>query len=333
MIYGVVAVTGRMTVVRIFVMAAALFSIMTAAQLQERFPNRPVHFVVPFTPGSATDVLARAIGQKLSEQWGQQVVVDNRAGAGSVVGTNIVAKALPDGYTWLMVSASHAVNVTLYSKLPYDTVKDFSGVTRVASIPNVLIVGTQVPAKNLKELIALARAQPGKLNYASAGIGSASHLNGELFNSMAGVKIVHIPFKGFPEEMNEILSGRIEMTWAPQLLAMSFIKAGRVNALAVSTAKRSTSLPDVPTAAEAGLPGFVFDPWFAVLVPAGVPKARINEINAAIVKTLQLPDVKERLLAAGAEPSWDTPQELDRYIASEIVKLGKVVRESGAKAD
>lgn len=305
----------------------------TSALAAENFPSRTVRFIVPFTPGSATDVLARTLGQKLGEQWNQQVIVDNRVGAGSVVGTDLAAKSAPDGYTLLMVSASHAVNATLYSKLPYDSAKDFAGVSLVASIPNVLILGTHVQAKTLKDLIALAKAQPGKLNYASAGIGSASHLNGELFNSMAGVKIVHIPFKGFPEEMTEILAGRIEMTWAPQLLALAQIKAGRVIPFAVSTARRSSALPDVPTAAEAGVPGFVFDPWFAVLVPAGVPRAIIDQINGAIVKTLQLPDVKERMMTAGAEPVSSTPQELDRYIASEIVKLGKIVKESGATAD
>ena len=305
----------------------------TSALAAENFPSRTVRFIVPFTPGSATDVLARTLGQKLGEQWNQQVIVDNRVGAGSVVGTDLAAKSAPDGYTLLMVSASHAVNATLYSKLPYDSAKDFAGVSLVASIPNVLILGTHVQAKTLKDLIALAKAQPGKLNYASAGIGSASHLNGELFNSMAGVKIVHIPFKGFPEEMTEILAGRIEMTWAPQLLALAQIKAGRVIPFAVSTARRSSTLPDVPTAAEAGVPGFVFDPWFAVLVPAGVPRAIIDQINGAIVKTLQLPDVKERMMTAGAEPVSSTPQELDRYIASEIVKLGKIVKESGATAD
>ncbi len=316
-----------------YCLCIGLLALATSAMAAENFPSRTVRFIVPFTPGSATDVLARTLGQKLGEQWNQQVVVDNRVGAGSVVGTDLAAKSAPDGYTWLMVSASHAVNATLYSKLPYDTAKDFSGVSLVASIPNVLIVGTHVQAKTLKDLIALAKAQPGKLNYASAGIGSASHLNGELFNSMAGVKIVHIPFKGFPEEMTEILAGRLEMTWAPQLLALTQIKAGRVIPFAVSTAKRSSALPEVPTAAEAGIPGFVFDPWFAVLVPVGVPRAIIDQINGAIVKTLQLPDVKERMMTAGAEPVSSTPQELDRYIASEIVKLGKIVKESGATAD
>ncbi len=313
--------------------AASQVAFAQNAPAGQDYPSRPVRFIVPFTPGSATDVLARTLGQKLAEAWSQQVVVDNRPGAGSVVGSNIAAKSSPDGHTLLMVSASHAVNATLYSKLPYDTVKDFSGVTLVASIPNVLIVGPHVTAKNLKDLIALAKAQPGKLNYGSAGIGSASHLNGELFRSLAGISIVHIPFKGFAEQLTEILAGRLEMTWAPQILAMSQIKAGRVFPIAVSTLKRSTALPDVPTAAEAALPGFVFDPWFAVLVPAGTAQPVVTRLNAAITRILQMPEVRERMQSQGAEPVSGSPQALDAYIKDEIAKLGKIVRESGAKAE
>jgi tripartite-type tricarboxylate transporter receptor subunit TctC len=303
------------------------------AQTAPAFPTHPVRFIVPFTPGSATDALARTLSQKLSETWGEQVVVDNRAGAGSVVGTGIASKAAPDGYTLLMVSASHAVNATLYSKLPFDPAKDFAGVTLVASIPNVLVVGTHVQAKNVQELIALAKAQPGKLNFGSAGIGSASHLNGELFNSTVGLKMVHVPFKGFSEQLTEIFAGRVDLTWAPQILAMTHIKSGRLRPLGVSTAKRSTALPEVPTVAEAGVPGFVFDPWFAVLAPVATPKALINKLNADIVRVLQTPDVREKLLVQGAEPVSSTPARLDAYVREEIVKLGKIVRESGARAD
>jgi tripartite-type tricarboxylate transporter receptor subunit TctC len=221
----------------------------------------------------------------------------------------------------------------LYSKLPFDPAKDFAGVTLVASIPNVLVVGTHVQAKNVQELIALAKAQPGKLNFGSAGIGSASHLNGELFNSTVGLKMVHVPFKGFSEQLTEIFAGRVDLTWAPQILAMTHIKSGRLRPLGVSTAKRSTALPDVPTVAEAGVPGFVFDPWFAVLAPAATPKALINKLNADIVRVLQTPDVREKLLVQGAEPVSSTPARLDAYVREEIVKLGKIVRESGARAD
>jgi tripartite-type tricarboxylate transporter receptor subunit TctC len=312
---------------------AALLGCAAGGALAQTFPERPVRFIVPFTPGSATDALARILGQKLSESWGQQVVVDNRAGAGSVVGTGIAAKSAPDGYTLLMVSASHAVNATLYTKLPFDPAKDFAGVTLVASIPNVLVVGTHVQAKNVLELIAFAKANPGKLTYGSAGIGAASHLNAELFNSTLGLKMVHVPFKGFAEQLIEIFAGRVDLTWAPQILAMTHIKSGRLRPLGVSTAKRSTALPDVPTVAEAGVPGFEFDPWFAVLVPAATPKAVVNKLNADIVKVMQMPDVREKLLTQGAEPVSSTPARLDAYIREEIAKLGKIVRESGARVE
>lgn len=317
---------------RALFVAAALAAGSTPAASND-YPSRPVRFVVPFTPGSATDALARIVGQKLSEMWGQQVVADNRPGAGSVVGTNIAAKSNPDGYTLLSVSASHAVNATLYPKLPFDPVKDFAGVTRLASIPNVLVVGMHVPVKNLQELIAYAKANPTKLNMGSAGIGAASHLNGEAFNGAVGLKMMHVPFKGFAEQLTELYAGRLDLTWAPQILAMSHVKAGRLRPLAVSTAKRSTALPEVPTVAEAGVPGFVFDPWFAALVPAGTPRPLVNRLNADIIKVLQMPDVREKLLTQGAEPVWDKPEQLDAYIKSEIVKLGKIVRDTGAKAE
>lgn len=299
----------------------------------QSFPSRPVRFVVPFTPGSATDTLARILSPKLTDIWSQQVVVDNRGGAGGTIGANIVAKASGDGYTLLLNSAAQAINATLYPRLPYDTAKDFAGVTLIASVPNVLVVGQQVPAKTLKEFIDLAKAKPGDLNYGSAGVGSASHLNGELFTSTAGIKIVHVPFKGFSEQLTEIYAGRIQATWAPQLLALSHIQAGRLRPLAVSTAKRSSSLPNVPTAAEAGLPGFVYDPWFAVFVPSATPKPIVRELNRAIVKTLGMPEVHEQLQRQGAEPVSSTPEETDKYVRAEIQKLGKVVKSSGARAD
>ena len=297
------------------------------------FPQRPVRFVVPFTPGSATDALARTLAPRLTEAWGQQVVVDNRGGAGGTIGANIVAKSVPDGYTLVLNSASHAINATLYSSLPYDTAKDFSGVTMVASVPNVLVVGQHVQAKTLKELIDAAKAKPGVLNYGSAGVGSASHLNGELFSSTAGIKMVHVPFKGFAEQLVEIYAGRVEMTWAPQILAMSHIQAGRLRPLAVSTAKRSTTLSSVPTAAEAALPGFVYDPWFAIFVPSATPKPVVEQLSRAIVRVIELPEVREQLLRQGAEPVTSSPADTDRYVRAEIAKLGKVVKDSGAKAD
>lgn len=313
--------------------AIVVVAMDAAVAAEQSFPQRPVRVVVPFTPGSATDALARTLAPRLTEIWSQQLVVDNRGGAGGTIGANIVAKASPDGYTLLLNSASQAINATLYPKLPYDTVKDFTGVTMVASVPNVLVVGQQVPAKSLKELVELAKSKPGELNYGSAGVGSASHLNGEMFTSAAGIKIVHVPFKGFAEQLTEIYAGRVQMTWAPQILAMSHIQAGRLRALAVSTAKRSSGLASVPTAAEAGLPGFVYDPWFAVFAPSATPKPIVRELNRAIVKTLDIPEVRQQLQRQGAEPVSSTPEETDKYVRSEIEKLGKLVKASGATAD
>ena len=314
--------------------AIAGFAILcTGLAGAQEFPVKPIRFIVPFGPGSATDALARVIGLKMTEMWGQQVIVENRPGAGSVVGTGVAAKSPPDGHTLLMVSASHAINATLYSKLPFDPVKDFSGVTPVALIPNILIVHPTLPVKNVKDLVALAKSKPGEFNYTSAGIGSNSHLNGEVFRSTAGIKIVHVPFKGFAEAITEIIAGRLEMTFAPSILAAQHIKAGKVRPLAVGTSRRSSAFPELPTMVEAGVPDCVFDGWFAVMVPAGTPKPVIDKLNGAIANILRMPDVAKQLQNQGADPMVMTPDVFDKFIRSEVVKLGKIVRESGAKAE
>jgi tripartite-type tricarboxylate transporter receptor subunit TctC len=312
---------------------AGLAVLCTAGAGAQAFPVKPIRFIVPFGAGSATDALARVIGQKMTEMWGQQVIVENRPGAGSVVGTSIAAKAPPDGHTLLMVSASHAINATLYTKLPFDPVKDFSGVTPVALIPNILIVHPSLPAKNVKDLVALAKAKPGELNYTSAGIGSNSHMNGEVFRSTAGIKIVHVPFKGFAEAITEIVSGRLEFTFAPSILADQHIKAGKVRALAVGTSKRSSAFPQLPTMVEAGVPGCVFDGWFAVLVPAGTPRPVVDKLNGAIAGILRTPDVSKQMQNQGADAMVMSADEFDKFIRSEVVKLGKIVRDSGAKVE
>jgi tripartite-type tricarboxylate transporter receptor subunit TctC len=317
---------------RIRVLAAAFILAATTAFAQE-YPSKPIRFLVPFPPGTATDALARAIGPKLNDMWGQPVVVENRPGAGSVVGTQVVSNAPADGYTLLMVSASHAINATLYSKLPFDPVKDFAGVTPVALIPNILIVHPSLPVKSVKELIALAKQKPGVLNYTSAGIGSASHLNGELFRSTAGINIVHVPFKGFADAVTEIIAGRLEMTFAPAILAAPHISTGRVRPLAVSTTKRSSAFPNLPTMVEAGVKDCVFDPWFGILVKAGTPKPVIDRLNGGIIKVLHLPDVSKQLQNQGAEPYTMPADQFDQYLRSEVVKLGKIVKQSGAKAE
>jgi tripartite-type tricarboxylate transporter receptor subunit TctC len=269
----------------------------------------------------------------MTEMWGQQVIVENRPGAGSVVGTSVAAKAPADGHTLLVVSASHAINATLYAKLPFDPVKDFSGITPLALIPNILIVHPSLPVKSVKELVALARAKPGTFNYTSAGIGSNSHINGEIFRSTAGIKIVHVPFRGFAEAITEILSGRIEMTFAPALLASPHIKAGKVRPLAVSSSKRSSAFPQLPTMVEAGVKDCVFDGWFGLLTNAGTPRPVVEKLNGAVLKILREPVVAQQLQNQGADPMPMTPDEYDKYIRAEVIKLGKVVRESGAKAE
>jgi len=314
--------------------AIASFAVLcTGAAGAQQYPVKPIRFIVPFGAGSATDALARVIGQKMTEMWGQQVIVENRPGAGSVVGTSVAAKSPADGHTLLMVSASHAINATLYSKLPFDPVKDFSGVTPVALIPNILIVHPSLPAKNVKELVALAKAKPGELNFTSAGIGSNSHMNGEVFRSTAGIRIVHVPFKGFAEAITEIVAGRLEMTFAPSILADQHIKAGKVRALAVGTSKRSSAFPQLPTMVEAGVPGCVFDGWFAVLVPGGTPRPVVDKLNGAIAGILRMPDVAKQMQNQGADAMVMSADEFDKFIRSEVVKLGKIVRESGAKVE
>ena len=312
---------------------AAVLALSAGAAAAQEYPAKLIRFMVPFPPGTATDALARAIGPKLNEMWGQPVVIENRPGAGSVVGTSVVANAPADGYTLLMVSASHAINATLYSKLPFDPVKDFAGVTPVALIPNVLIVHPSLPVKSVKDLIALAKAKPGVLNYTSAGIGSASHLNGELFRSTAGINIVHVPFKGFADAVTEIIAGRLEMTFAPAILATPHITSARVRPIAVSTTKRSAAFPNLPTMVEAGVKDCIFDPWFGVLVKAGTPKPVVDRLNAAMIKVLHMPDVAKQLQNQGADPYTMSPEQFDKYIRAEVAKLGRIVKESGAKAE
>src|SRR5688572_21328003 len=315
-----------------FTFAAAL-ALSTGLASAQDYPVKPVRIIVPFGAGSATDALARIIAPRMTEMWGQQVIVENRPGAGSVVGTSVVAKSPPDGYTLLVVSASHAINATLYTKLPFDPVKDFAGITPLALIPNILIVHPSLPARSVKELVALAKSKPGTFNYTSAGVGSNSRINGEIFRSTAGISIVHVPFKGFAEAITEIVAGRPEMTFAPAILASSHIKAGKVRALAVGSSKRSSAFPTLPTMVEAGVPECVFDGWFGLLTNAGTPRPIVERLNGAVLKILRLPDVAAQLQNQGADPMPMTPDEYDKYIRSEVVKLGKAVRDSGAKVE
>jgi tripartite-type tricarboxylate transporter receptor subunit TctC len=309
----------------------ALSSATFAAQAAEKFPNRPLRMLVPFSAGSQTDILARWTGEKVLENWGQQVVVDNRPSAGGTVASQYVLGANPDGHTLMMVSTGHAGNATLYSKLPYDTIKDFAGVSRVASVPNLLVVAPTLGPKTVKELIALAKSRAGKFNFSSAGVGSGTQINGEMFKLAAGIEATHVPYKGAPESLNETLAGRVEFTFSPILVAAGQVKAGRAVVLAVSTAKRSPMFPNVPTVAEAGIPGFDYDQWYGILVSAKTPRPVVNTLNREIVRILNLPDIRERMLSQGATPTPTTPEEFDAFIRTEVTRFAKVLIAAGAR--
>ena len=315
--------------------ATALLTATAAAQTPApAFPTKAIRFVVPFPAGGPLDISARAIGQKLTEAWGQPVVIDNRPGAGGNIGAEFVAKAVPDGYTILMGAVStHAINPWLYAKMPYDPVRDFVPVSLVTQVPNVLIVHPSVPVKTVKELVALAKARPGQLNYASGSTGSAGHLAGELFNVMAGVKTVHIPYKGAPAAMIDLMAGQVSFMFDNLASALPNIRAGRVRALAVTTLARSPLLPALPTMSEAGLKGFDVSTWFGIFAPGDTPRAIADRLNAGIVAALKAPDVRERLAAMGAEPKPDTPEQFAAFVKAELAKYEKVVKASGARVD
>lgn len=298
-----------------------------------QFPVRPVRFVVASSPGGALDVLARLVGPKLTEKWGQPVVVDNRAGAGGVIGTEIVANATPDGYNILVIAQGYTANPFLYKKLPYRTPDDFAPITILAYGPNVLVVHPSVKAKSVKELIALAKQQPGKLNYATSGVGAASHLAIEMFKRMARVEMVHIPYKGAGAATAAVVAGQVQLLFTSTGAAMPHIKSGRLRALGVTTAKRSPALPDVPTIAQTGLDGFQVDGWYALMAPAKTPKAVIDRIYRDTAAVLKQPDIVARIEAVGLEPAGIPPKEFSDYIGAELRKWGALIREAGIKPE
>jgi tripartite-type tricarboxylate transporter receptor subunit TctC len=316
------------------VLSAVLLNAAAALQAsaQDRqFPVKPIRMLVPFSTGSQTDILARWTGEKMTQNWGQQVVVDNRPSAGGTIASEYVLAANPDGHTLMMVSTGHAGNATLYSKLSYDTVRDFAGVSRVASVPNLLVVAPGLGVKSVKELIALAKSKPGTFNFSSAGIGSGTQINGEMFRLAAGFDATHVPYKGAPEALNETIAGRVEFCFTPILVAAGQVKAGRVVALGVSTATRSPMFPNLPTVAEAGVAGFEYDQWYGVLVSAKTPRPLVNVLNKEVVRILNLPDMKERLLSQGATPAPTTPEEFDAFIRTEVKRFAKVLIAAGAR--
>ncbi len=315
------------------VIASVLLLAAGAAAAQEKFPRKPIRMLVPFSAGSQTDILARWVGEKMGENWGQQVVVDNRPSAGGTIASEYVLGANPDGHTLMMVSTGHAGNATLYSKLSYDTIKDFAGISQVASVPNILVVAPALGAKSVKELIALAKSKPGQFNFSSAGIGSGTQINGEMFKLAAGIAATHIAYKGAPEALNNVISGSVQFAFSPLLVSAGQIRAGRVLALAVSTAARSPMFPDVPTVAEAGIPGFDYDQWYGLLVSAKTPRPLINLLNKEVVRILNLPEIKERMLSQGATPKPTTPAEFDAFIRSEVKKFATVIIAAGARVN
>jgi len=313
----------------ILALAAPLASAQSAT-----YPTKPIRLVVPFPPAGTTDILARAVAQKLSETWGQQVVVDNHPGAGGNIGSDIVAKASPDGYTLLMGTVgTHAINPSLYAKMPYDHVKDFAPVILVAGVPNVLVVNPSLPVKSVPELIAYGKANPGKLNFASSGNGTSIHLSGELFKTMTGIEMTHVPYKGSSPALTDLMGGQVQLMFDNLPSSLSFIKAGKLRALAVTSAERSATLPELPTLAESGLPGFEASSWFGILAPAGTPKAIVDKINGAVAAWLATPEAKEKLLSQGAISAGGSPDAFAKHIASETAKWAKVVKASGAHVD
>ena len=312
----------------------ALLAAVLAASLAARadWPDHPIRIIVPFTPGSGTDIVARVVGEVMSRDLKQPVVIENKPGAGGTVGAAQVAKSAPDGYTLLVHSAGHVANPSIYKNLPYDTLKDFAGITPLASLPNVLIVSPSKGYKAAKDLVDKAKANPGAMNYGSAGVGSATHMNAEIFRSVAGFDAVHVPYKGTPEAMTETASGRIDFFFAPLSSALPLIQSGRLQALAVGTATRSPQLPDVPTTIEAGYPKSDYVFWVGMLAPARTPKAIIDKLNAEALKALASPEVKEKLTTLGAQPMPMSPSEFDAFLKSETARMAQVVKAAHIQA-
>ncbi|MCI3952210.1 MAG: Uncharacterized protein K0R53_1708 [Burkholderiales bacterium] len=317
----------RLIVAR-FALALA-WMLQAGVAVSQQFPTKPIRFII----GPAPDVLARMVGQKLSDAWGQQVIVDQRPGAGGIIAAETVAKSPRDGYTWLLSTGAYPTVVGLYPKLPFNFVKDFEPVSLLASIPFLLVAHPSLPVKSVSELLKLARARPAQINYASSGTGTTAHLAMEMFKNMAKIKLVHVPYKGVPAGLVGTISGEAQLMFAIMQAGLPHVKSGKLRALAVSGAKRSKSAPKIPTIAEAGVPGYEFVSWNGVHVPAGTPKAVIDRIHAELVKVVGMPDVRERMFGLGMEVAGSTPAELGALVKSDIAKWGKVIKEAGVKVE
>jgi tripartite-type tricarboxylate transporter receptor subunit TctC len=318
-----------MNSLRFLVAVAAAASINASAQ---QYPDRPIRMIVGFPPGGPSDVVARAVGPKLAEAWSQQVVIENRPGASGNLAMELVAKARPDGYTMIMSGNGYAVGPALHSKLPY-SFKDFAAVSLVAKAPLVLVVHPALPAGSVKELIALAKSKPGQINYASGGNGTSPHLGAEMFKFTAGVDLVHVPYKGTNDFISDLVSGRVQVAFMSPLIAPPYVKAGRLKPLGVSSLKRSPSWPDLPSIAEAGVPGYEVESWYMILVPAGTPREVVAKLSRQLAHDLKVPDVQEKLVAAGVEAGGGTPEQAEAYVQTEAARWSKVLRAANVKAD
>lgn len=318
---------------RIALLIAGLFA-ATALVHAQSYPSRPLRLIVPTAPGGGTDFTGRLVAAKLSESLGQQVVVENRGGGGGSVGADNAAKSTPDGYTLLLGSiATHAVNPALYKKLPYDHLKDFAPVSLIGTVPNAMVVHPSVPVKSMQEFITYAKANPGKINYGSSGVGSPPHLSMELLRSITGINLVHVPYKGAGPALADLLGGQVQAMCTSLAGLINFIKSGRVRALGVTTAKRNPQLPDVPTIVESGVPGYEVTIWYGVFAPVATPKAIVQKLNAEMIKALNSPEMKERMALQGMDPAPSTPAELAAFVKAETVKWAKAAKDSGATAE
>ena len=314
--------------------AATLAGVLVAGTaLGQGYPSKPIRLISPYPPGGGNDTLARALAQKLAESFGQQIVVDNRPGANTIIGTELTAKAPPDGYTLVLVPSSHASNTSLYARLPYDAIRDFAPVSLLGWGPLLLVTNTALPARNVRELIALAKARPGELTYGSAGNGAAGHLAGALFCQMAAIDMQHIPYKGTAPMVTDLIGGQVSLSFASTLSVVPQVKAGKLKALAWAGAQRSAVLPDLPTVAESGVPGYHAELWYGILAPAKTPKEIVARLNAEIVRALQIPELRGRLAGFGVEPRTSTPEEFARLIVTDTARWAAVVKASGARVE
>ncbi len=323
---------------RLSVVCARLMAVAVACAAiggwAQPYPAKPIRIIVPFPAGGSADIMARVVGQKMTETWGQQVVIDNRSGAGGNIAAELAAKSVPDGYTlFLCTVGTHAINQTLYGKLPFDPMKDFSAVAYIAGVPNVVVVHPSIPVRSVKELIAFIKARPGHINFGSPGTGTSVHMSGEMLKVLAGLDMTHVPYKGNPQAVTDLMAGQIELMITNMPSVIPYIQSGRLRALAVTTKARSPALPDLPTMEEAGLPGYGSSAWFGLVSPAAVSRDIVSKLNAEVVRIVELADVKRNLASQGADPLVMTPDEFDAFMKAETAKWAKIVKASGTRAD